>query len=53
MDGVTLPNGPARRRILLAKVETGEIEEKTLKSWLDPALEKAEDRALFDLPPRA
>lgn len=35
--------------IVLAKVEDGEIEEKTLKAWLDPALEKAEDRALFGL----
>lgn len=43
-----------RRKILvgavvLAKVEDGLIEEKTLKAWLDPALEKAEDRALFGL----
>ena len=43
------PNGPARRRILLAKVEAGEIEEKTLKEWLHPALTKPEDRKLFRL----
>lgn len=35
--------------VVLAKVEDGLIEEKTLKAWLDPALEKAEDRALFGL----
>jgi hypothetical protein len=39
--------------VVLAKVENGLIEEKTLKAWLDPALEKAEDRALFNLSPRA
>ena len=39
--------------VVLAKVEEGFIEEKTLQVWLDPALEKAEDRALFGLPPRA
>jgi hypothetical protein len=43
-----------RRRILvgaviLAKVEAGEIEERTLKQWLNPAVTKAEDRALFGL----
>jgi len=35
--------------VVLAKVEDGLIEER----WLDPALEKAEDRALFNLSPRA
>ena len=39
--------------IVLAKVDAGEIEEKTLKQWLHPAVSKPEDRALFDLPPRA
>jgi hypothetical protein len=43
-----------RRKILvgavvLAKVEAGEIEEKTLKQWLHPAVTKPEDRALFGL----
>jgi hypothetical protein len=38
--------------IVLAKVEAGEIEEKTLKQWLDPALTKLEDRALFGLEER-
>ena len=35
--------------ILLAKVEYGEFEERTLKSWLDKALTRADDRALFEL----
>jgi len=38
--------------VVLAKVEDGSIEEMTLKAWLGPALEKAEDRALFGLEPR-
>jgi hypothetical protein len=43
-----------RRKILvgavvLAKVEAGEIEEKTLKQWLHPAVTRPEDRALFGL----
>ena len=46
-----------RRKILvgavvLAKVEAGEIDEKTLKQWLHPALTKPEDRALFELDSR-
>ena len=35
--------------IVLSKVEAGEIEEKTLKQWLHPALSKPEDRRLFGL----
>jgi hypothetical protein len=35
--------------IVLARVERGELEESVLRGWLDPALERAEDRALFDL----
>jgi hypothetical protein len=35
--------------VVLAKVEAGEIEEETLKQWLDPAVTKPEDRALFEL----
>jgi hypothetical protein len=35
--------------IILEKVDAGEIEEKTLKQWLHPALTKSEDRALFGL----
>jgi hypothetical protein len=35
--------------VVLAKIEAGEIEEKILKQWLNPALTKPEDRALFSL----
>ena len=35
--------------VVLAKVEAGEIEEKILKQWLNPAVTKPEDRALFGL----
>jgi hypothetical protein len=35
--------------IVLAKVERGEIEESTLQGWLEPALTREEDRALFGL----
>jgi hypothetical protein len=35
--------------IVLAKVEAGEIEERTLRDWLDPAITRPEDRALFGL----
>lgn len=43
-----------RRKILvgavvLAKIEDGSFDEKILKGWLDPALSKEEDRALFEL----
>jgi hypothetical protein len=43
-----------RRKILvgavvLAKVEDGSLEEKVLKAWLNPAITKTEDRALFGL----
>jgi hypothetical protein len=37
--------------IVLAKVETGELDEKRFREWLDTALTRAEDRALFDLAP--
>ncbi|HEY3930006.1 MAG TPA: mobilization protein [Candidatus Koribacter sp.] len=35
--------------IVLAKVDAGEIEEQTFRQWLNPALTKLEDRALFGL----
>ena len=35
--------------IVLAKVEQGEFEQRTLRRWLDKALTRADDRALFDL----
>jgi hypothetical protein len=43
-----------RRKILvgavvLSKVEDGSLEEKILRGWLEPALTREEDRALFGL----
>ncbi len=43
-----------RRRVLvgavaLERVEKGLLEEAVLKSWLDPAISRPEDRALFGL----
>ena len=35
--------------VVLAKVEAGDIHEKTLRGWMDGALEREEDRALFGL----
>jgi hypothetical protein len=35
--------------IVLAKVEDGSLDKKTLNGWLAPAITRAEDRALFDL----
>jgi prefoldin subunit 5 len=47
-----------RRKILIgavvmAKVEQKAMDEKLLRKWLDEALTRADDRALFDLPERA
>jgi hypothetical protein len=47
-----------RRKILvggvvLAKLERGEIDQEQFRSWLNHALTRADERALFDLPPRA
>jgi hypothetical protein len=36
--------------IVLAKVEHGELDSAQFRGWLDQALTRAEDRALFDLP---
>ena len=46
-----------RRKILvcavvLAKVEQGLLEESVLRGWLEGALERADDRALFGLEAR-
>jgi hypothetical protein len=46
-----------RRRVLvgavvLERVEKGLLEESVLKSWLDPAIARPEDRALLGLPGR-
>jgi hypothetical protein len=35
--------------IVLAKVERGEIDRADLTGWLDEALTRSDDRALFDL----
>ena len=45
-----------RRKILvggvvLAKAQRGEIAQEQLLAWLNQALTRADDRALFDLPP--
>lgn len=36
--------------IVLAKVQAGEIDEKRFRQWVDEALSRPEDRALFELP---
>ncbi len=46
-----------RRRILvgtvvMAKAARGEIDPELLKRWLRDELTRADDRALFDLPPK-
>jgi hypothetical protein len=35
--------------VVLAKVEDGSLQETVLKSWLDPAITKLEDRVLLGL----
>ena len=35
--------------IVMAKIEQGVMDEKQLKGWLDKALTRADDRALFGL----
>jgi transposase len=47
-----------RRKILvgavvMAKIEQKVMDEKQLRGWLDEALRRADDRALFGLPPVA
>ena len=37
--------------IALAKADQGELDPKLFRSWLDQGLTRADDRALFDLPP--
>ena len=39
--------------IVLAKVASGELDGKRFREWLDQALTRADDRALFELPPVA
>jgi hypothetical protein len=38
--------------IILAKVEQGEFDRRQFQLWLDQALTRADDRALFGLSPR-
>jgi len=38
--------------IVLARVEEGHLPSTELRAWLDEALTRAEDRALFELPER-
>lgn len=38
--------------IVLTKVQQGEIDSEQFRGWLDQALTRADDRALFDLPMR-
>ena len=35
--------------VVLAKVQRGEIDENTVRAWLDDALSNTDDRALFGL----
>jgi hypothetical protein len=37
--------------IVLGKVAGGELDGKLFRRWLDQALTRADDRALFELPP--
>jgi hypothetical protein len=39
--------------VILAKVREGLLPEIQFRSWLDEALTRPDDRALFDLPPKA
>jgi hypothetical protein len=39
--------------VVLGKVGSGDLERALLQRWLDEALTRSEDRALFDLPPLA
>ena len=36
--------------IVLAKVQSGDLDPKTFQKWLDQALVRDDDRALFELP---
>jgi len=38
--------------IVLARIEQGRFPEDELRAWLDEALTRADDRALFELPAR-
>ena len=38
--------------VILAKVREGMLPESQFRGWLDEALTRPDDRALFDLPPK-
>jgi hypothetical protein len=38
--------------VMLERVRSGGLDRNQLQIWLDEALTRAEDRALFDLPPK-
>jgi large subunit ribosomal protein L7/L12 len=55
IDALRERKAATRRKILvggivLTKVERGEIDNEQFRGWLDQALTRAEDRALFGLP---
>jgi hypothetical protein len=54
-DALRERKAATRRKILvggivLAKVQQGEMDNELFRRWLDQALTRADDRALFDLP---
>jgi hypothetical protein len=56
LDSARERKAELRRQILvgalvLSKMRRGEFDSSQLRSWLDSSLTKAQDRALFDLPP--
>ncbi len=58
IEGKRERKADTRRKILvgavvMAKVEQKVMDEKLLRGWLDEALSRADDRALFNLPPRS
>jgi hypothetical protein len=38
--------------VIMAKVQEGEMDQSRLREWLDQALTRKDDRALFELPPK-
>jgi hypothetical protein len=55
IEGLRERKAATRRKILvggvvLAKVQEGEIDQEQFRGWLDQALTRADDRALFGLP---
>lgn len=57
IDALRERKAATRRKILvggmvLTKVQRGEIDEEQFRGWLDQALTRADDRALFGLPLR-